>query len=244
MQEKTFKRIAVIYAMDRERGYLENILTDVRVEKGTDQTFFKSFERGSLEGKAQVAMCQCGIGKINASITTFLMIQQFKPDIVINTGCAGGNVIKGIKPHNIVITSKAHFYDESDVGGESEFGKNLYYNCYPFAERIKKFSPTVSEKIKIGPTASGDRFIETLKDVASISGDILSNDFPIAFDMEFSGVSRICSAYSVPSLNTRIISDVPTGPDKDNHLKMYEDFWASKDNLYEKFLNELLHALI
>ena len=45
------------------------------------------FYKGQLEGK-DIVLTQSGIGKVNVAISTTLLIEQFKPDLIINTGSA------------------------------------------------------------------------------------------------------------------------------------------------------------
>ena len=46
------------------------------------------FYTGILKDR-EVVITQSGIGKVNAAISTTLLINKFKPDIIINTGSAG-----------------------------------------------------------------------------------------------------------------------------------------------------------
>ena len=47
------------------------------------------FHTGKIHNHEVTAM-QCGIGKVNAAIGTLTMIENFHPDLIINTGVAGG----------------------------------------------------------------------------------------------------------------------------------------------------------
>ena len=46
------------------------------------------FYQGKLND-VDVVLTRSGIGKVNAAISTTLLIQQFKPEMIINTGSAG-----------------------------------------------------------------------------------------------------------------------------------------------------------
>ena len=61
-------KIGIIVAMDKELNQLQTLFNDgnVRVEK-------------------------CGIGKVNAALGAQRMINEFHPDCIISSGCAGGN---------------------------------------------------------------------------------------------------------------------------------------------------------
>ena len=46
------------------------------------------FISGKINGK-DVVLLECGIGKVNAAIGTQIMIDYYKPDVIINSGIAG-----------------------------------------------------------------------------------------------------------------------------------------------------------
>jgi adenosylhomocysteine nucleosidase len=79
------KLVGIIGAMEQEVALLKQQLTNATTTK------IASFEfhRGSLQG-VDVVLVQSGIGKVTAAIATALLIHQFQPDCVINTGSAGG----------------------------------------------------------------------------------------------------------------------------------------------------------
>ena len=53
---------------------------------------------------------QSGIGKVAAAIGTTALLQLAKPDVVLNTGSAGG-VAKGLKVGDIVISDETRYHD-------------------------------------------------------------------------------------------------------------------------------------
>jgi len=80
-------RIGVIVAMDKELRQLQSLFTsdDIIIQKS-------------------------GIGKVNAAIQAVEMIHQFKPDVIISSGCAGGNG-NDINIQDIVVSSKLAYHD-------------------------------------------------------------------------------------------------------------------------------------
>ena len=48
-----------------------------------------TFHQGNI-GSASIIAMKCGIGKVNAALGTMTMIDLFSPELVINTGVAGG----------------------------------------------------------------------------------------------------------------------------------------------------------
>ena len=77
--------IGIIGAMEPEVALLQKQIQQLSSHQVGSYTFYC----GQLNG-VQVVLVQSGIGKVAAALATALMIQQFKPDAIINTGSAGG----------------------------------------------------------------------------------------------------------------------------------------------------------
>ena len=67
------------------------------------------FYKGYINDKA-VALTQSGIGKVNVAISTALLIEKFKPDLIINTGSAGA-LDKSLNVGDIVISDMVAYRD-------------------------------------------------------------------------------------------------------------------------------------
>lgn len=67
------------------------------------------FTSGKIYGK-DVALLECGRGKVNAAVGTQIMIDLFKPDVVINSGIAG-SLSKNLIIGDIVISSDCVEHD-------------------------------------------------------------------------------------------------------------------------------------
>lgn len=78
-------KTGIIVAMDKELRLLLPMLTDHATL--TLNNF--EFHTGRLAGHEVVAV-KCGIGKVNAAIGTLTLIENFHPDLVVNSGVAGG----------------------------------------------------------------------------------------------------------------------------------------------------------
>ena len=80
-------KIGIIVAMDKELHQLHQLFSqdNVRVEK-------------------------CGIGKVNAALGAQRMIYEFHPDVLIPSGCAGGNG-DDINIQDIIVGSEVIYHD-------------------------------------------------------------------------------------------------------------------------------------
>lgn len=76
--------IGIIGAMEEEVTILKRKLNDMNEINIAHVKFYV----GKLNHK-EVVLTQSGIGKVNASISTTLLIEKFNPEVVINTGSAG-----------------------------------------------------------------------------------------------------------------------------------------------------------
>ena len=75
----------------------------------TYEKYSMKFTRGTLNGK-DVVVVVCGEGKVNAAMCAATLINDFKPDLVINSGVAGA-VSPLVSIGDIVVGSKAVEHD-------------------------------------------------------------------------------------------------------------------------------------
>ena len=97
--------IGIIGAMEEEVEILKSAIENKETIKKAHVIFYK----GHLEGK-EIVLAQSGIGKVNAAITTALMINDFKPDLIINTGSAGA-IDPNLNIGDIIISNKVYYHD-------------------------------------------------------------------------------------------------------------------------------------
>src|SRR5699024_7822412 len=77
--------IGIIGAMDEEIALLQK-----QIKNQTNETVANTmYIKGTLETK-DVVLVKSGIGKVNAAMTTAILMEKYQPTFVINTGSAGG----------------------------------------------------------------------------------------------------------------------------------------------------------
>ena len=176
--------------------------------------------------ESQVLLQQSGIGKVNAALQAAKMISVFHPDVIISTGCAGGNG-DDINIQDVVVSTHLAYHDV--YCGEA-VGKTVYGQIQGMPARFKA-SPQLLEKalklndqfkdIKIHPglIVTGDWFVDTKEKMREII-----DHFPDAkaVDMESAAIAQTCLIYKVPFISFRVISDMPLG---DTDASQYHDFW-------------------
>ena len=75
----------------------------------TTEKYGMTFTKGTLHGK-NVVVVVCGVGKVNAGMCAAVLINDFKPDLVINSGVAGA-VSPMVSIGDIVVGTKAVEHD-------------------------------------------------------------------------------------------------------------------------------------
>ena len=121
-------KIGIIGAMDQEVKILkEKMSAPISWERAG-----VLFVSGTL-GKHDVIVVRSGIGKVAASVTTSLLIQQYGVNMVINTGSAGG-IGEGLQVGDVVFSEKLAYFDVDVTGfgydyGQLPAGMPLYFEA-------------------------------------------------------------------------------------------------------------------
>ena len=192
--------IGIIGAMKVEVDNIVALISDCKTVEIAKKNFFV----GRISN-IDVVVCECGVGKVNAGVTTSIMCEKFDVSFIINTGVAGG--VNNVKPLSLVIAKDFcyHDFDLSPIGYKKgvipglgnifNTDDNLRELCIKIAE-INEFNYTV------GNIASGDIFA-TNKDV--ING--LDMDIS-AVEMEGCAIAHAAKIYNIPFVSIRVISDI------------------------------------
>lgn len=200
-------KIAIVGAMAQE----VEILTALLHNKRTQQVAHCTIYEGEIAGK-QVAILQSGIGKVAAAIGTTALLQLTQPDLVINTGSAGGIACK-LKVGDIVISTETCYHD-ADVTAFG-YAKGQLPNCPPSFPSDPKLivlaescATAQGQNVQKGLICSGDSFIHGGKALTQIK-----QDFPnaIAVEMEAAAIAQVCYAFKCPFVVIRSISDNGNG---------------------------------
>ena len=198
--------IGIICAMQIEADGL------IALCENTEQTqkYGMTFTRGTLHGK-ELVIVVCGIGKVNAAMCTAVLINDFQPALVINSGVAGA-VSPAVTIGDLVIGTKAVEHDMNttplgDKQGEVSFpnGKVMYFECDKAAARLLEAvcGGIADTKTARGVIASGDIFI------SDRSQRLRLNDRfgAVACEMEGAAIGHVCYCCGVPFVILRAISD-------------------------------------
>lgn len=174
---------------------------------------------GTLNG-VEVALLKSGIGKTAAALGTTLLLELCKPDLVINTGSAGG-LAASLKVGDIVVSDEVRYHDADVTAFGYEPGQMA--GCpaaFVADEKLIAAAEQVINQLDLnavrGLVVSGDAFINGAEPLARIR-----TTFPqaIAVEMEATAIGHVCHQFKVPFVVVRAISDVA---DKESHLSFDE----------------------
>lgn len=208
-------KVGIIGAMAQEVAILLAKMNNVQ---STEIAGCKIYQ-GKIDN-VDVALLQSGIGKTAAAIGTTLLLQSTQPDIIINTGSAGG-LDSQLNVGDIVISHEVRHHDVNVTAFGYEKGQ-LPANPPAFVADSNLIQLATEKTAQAGFNAvsglicSGDVFVNGAEMIARIR-----QDFPqvAAVEMEAASIAQVCHAFNVPFVVVRAISDVA---DKTSHLSFDE----------------------
>lgn len=196
--------IAIICAMDEEAKGLISDIGNYTVHVVGN---FKFYE-GTLCGQ-NVVVSGCGAGKVCAATVTAVAIEKFAPELVINSGVAGGT--PPLNQGDMVIPEKSVEHDYYAPDEQTVY----YMSDKKVSAALKKACIKLGYPVKTCTIATGDSFIDKPEKVAELKQKFNAE----AFDMESAAIAKTCRMFGVKCALVRSISD--NGVD-DNMKSFYE----------------------
>lgn len=194
-------KIAILGAMPEEIEPLLASLDYKEIEFANNKFYFANFANHEL------IIAYSKIGKVNSALTSTLMIEKFKAQILLFTGVAGA-LKENFKISDLLYATKVvqHDLDITAFGHPFGFvpGSPIFVDT---DEKLNKIAVKVAKELginlKSGIVASGDQFVcdETRKSWIEQTFDAS------AVEMEGASVAQICHALNTPFFMLRAISD-------------------------------------
>ena len=197
-------------AMDKEMRQLQSLFTD-----------------------GNVLVQKCGIGKVNAALGAQRMINEFRPDVIISSGCAGGNG-DDVNVQDVVVSTQLTYHDVycgTAIDNCTQYGQVQGLPARYEADPVmleKAISLPTQLRIHPGLIVTGDWFVDSKEKMR----EIISH-FPEAkaVDMESCAIAQTSYLNKVPFISFRVVSDIPL---RDTDASQYHDFWNTvADNSFQ-----------
>ena len=224
--------ILIIAAMQEEVSALLSVSDSFKETNVNDVEVYE----GMISNK-EFVLALSGVGLVNASYTTTLLVNHYKPSHVLNIGSAGGLletqnvgdicVASSVRTHDLDIGETSHL-DERFIALSNESLQHLAL------EAIK----SNGLKGHLGLIVSGDQFI-THGSYALNRIHTYFND-AVCVEMEGYAIGMVCKRLNVPFLVLRSLSDVPLK--KGNELE-FEEYLPLASKNSAQICRDIIHSL-
>ena len=185
--------ICLVIALPSEAKSLLEKAENLKEFKLADKTAYSC----TLNGKDAVIAIS-GIGKVSAALTTQLLIDNYKPEYILNFGTCGG-MNSSVKILNYYVVEKCcqFDFDLRELDGVP-LGYIQEYDTVFFPAKTDGL-----EFLEKSVLASADRFTNDINDINAI------NDMGCSLrDMEGGAIAQVCKSNNVPLIMIKGITDV------------------------------------
>jgi len=200
--------LGVIGAMSEEVQLLLNELTDVKDAIHAEITV----TQGNYKG-VNIALAQSGIGKVNATICTQMMIDLYHPLKLVFSGVAGG-LLPNMQAGDMIVASHVVQYDMDLTAfgrrhGETP-GRDRLIECDPdlVGKATMAFDSAFDgvddgPNLMLGTVASGDQFVQDTDMLRWLQREFAA----LATEMEGAAFGYTCALNNLPFVVIRALSD-------------------------------------
>jgi adenosylhomocysteine nucleosidase len=214
--------IAILGAMDTETAPVLAVLADL------SPTSVRGIRcvSASFAGR-RVVVAATGVGKVNAALTTTLVVERFAPSAVVFTGVAGA-LDPELQPGDVVVAQTLVHHDllrYTEAGAVPRVIKSPATGApnpieYPASPELlalaldtasglalEGISGARPPRVRFGAIATGDSFIGAQAKKAQLRADFRAH----ACEMEGAAVAQVCRELGIPFLVVRGLSDRASG---------------------------------
>jgi adenosylhomocysteine nucleosidase len=231
-----YAKIALIGAMNEEIELLIKHMEQVKESTKAGVIFREGLFLGKL-----VVVCKSGVGKVNAAVTTQILIDQFAVGAVIFTGVAGA-LDPELNIGDIVVSSECMQHDMDVTALGFPRGVIPYAEISIFAADADLVELAAASgnklfqgRIKQGRVLSGDRFIADREVVKQLHTEMAG----ICTEMEGAAVAQVCSMNQIPYVVIRSMSDKADGS---AHVNFVEFTKQASENSF-KIVEDMIRHL-
>ncbi|MBQ2062149.1 MAG: 5'-methylthioadenosine/S-adenosylhomocysteine nucleosidase [Oscillospiraceae bacterium] len=159
--------------------------------------------------RPNVIACCGGVGKVNAAMSTQLLISLYRPDLIINVGVAG--CFENVPIGTLVLADGfcQHDFDTSAIDGPEYEGvvfiNGTGYKVFPTSdpEKARTAMEAAGYSCRTGLVATGDWFATDTPRARHIAEKF----HPLLCEMEGGAVAHVCLRNGVPFMAVKSVSD-------------------------------------
>jgi nucleoside phosphorylase len=230
-------KVALIFAMEAEaRPLIEELGLEYDPSFGDPRLPFKYF-RGDLDGRIDLLLALSGkhethqvdnIGTEPAILNAYITLSQFKPDLCINAGTAGGFRCRGCEIGDVFLIDRpCKFHDHRiPIPGFDAYGVGSY----------PAFAPAGMAQalgLKQGGVSTGNAL-----DYTDVCLELIEKNEGHVKEMEAAAIAWIASLLKVPFMALKSVTDIVDGehPTQEEFLRNLD---AASRNIREKTIDVL-----
>ena len=207
-------KIGIIGAMTSEIESIKNVINPKEIRNIAKSDYYI----GNY-GNNEIILTCCGIGKVNSASKTQILIDNFKPDYIINTGIAG-SLSKELKILDTVVVNECVYHDmDSAILKENYPFESEFFCDEQLSKKAENCCKDLNISFKTGKIVTGDQFISDNK----IKEQLVNKHHPLCVDMESTAIAHVCSLNDMPCIILRSISD-----EADDEGEMNYDLFEKK----------------
>lgn len=198
-------KIAIIGAMEEEVALLREKISN----KAQETIAGCEYTTGEMEG-VEVVLLRSGIGKVNAALSTAVLLEKFKPEYVINTGSAGG-LNPDLNVGDVVISTEVRHHDVDVTVFGYEYGQVPQLPAaFEADSKLLQIAESCAKEITDiqvvrGLIATGDSFMNDPVRVNFIRDKFKDLQ---AVEMEAAAIAQVSYQFGVPFVVIRSLSDI------------------------------------
>ena len=168
----------------------------------------------------------CGVGKVNAAMSTQLVIDRHHPDLILNVGVAG--CFEDLPTGTIVLASEfvQHDVDTTAVGDPIGMVSTVNRLVFPASgvETARQILREQGIEHRVGRVATGEVFL-----TRGARADWIADTFhPLLCEMEGGAIAQVCLRNGIHVMSLKMVSDRLLADAKDGE---YFDYPLAIKNL-------------
>ncbi len=195
-------KIAILSAMNEEIMPTINAYNANKIDQINKQDVYEYNGQNN-----QYIFLNSGIGKINAAITTTILINNYNPDLIISIGTAGG-IGHNMQVSDFVVADKMAFWDVDVTAFNYELGQlpdcKKYFEVKDY-QKLEMLIRRLGVNTHVGTIVTGDSFVcdDTKRQFIETNFDNVH-----AIEMESTSILMTAQKLDTKCVVLRTISDM------------------------------------
>lgn len=224
--------IGIIGAMDVEVNNIIENIQNMQMKKIGIYTYYQ----GTI-GDKEIVLLKSGIGKVSSAVGASLMIENFQPDVIINTGIAGG--VTPLHTKDLCLATKLTYGDVNATVFDYALGQvpqmpQYYLADNEYLNKVKNILRELKYDYNEVLGVTSDSFITDINQI------LLKEKENIICEMEGASIAQACHILNTKFVSIRYISDIINSFE---HVKNYFEFETEMAHRSSEILIEVIKRI-